>query len=411
MTAAVRRESVENLSHSSSVGMRPMDSPAFGFHFFVLKLVSFCNLNCSYCYMFNSLDQSYRDRPRYMSIEIAMRALRAIRRYLTQRSVHSTSITLHGGEPTLWPLDSFRALFGEIRSMREDGFAVELSMQTNLWRLPDWELFHLCREYGVSIGVSLDGPPEANDANRKDFSGRGSYNRIIKNVQSVLAHGFGDLLAGFLCVMQPRIEPKAYIEWLASLPVTRVDLLWPIGFNQANKPWNHCEEAHYAANPVYGEWLQSVFEEWWGLDRPELDIRLFADAVESKLGGSRRTDMMGAYSFASLVVNTDGAIEMTDYFRTAMHNGSRTGYSIVEHDLALIARDPRFSMLRQRAQRVPRSCRTCSHLHECRGGTLSGRLNAAGEVTSQHSVLCHDHKRFFDTVARYVDAERLMTSA
>jgi uncharacterized protein len=44
------------------------------FREFVLKVHSRCDLACDYCYMYEMADQSWRDRPRRMSIEIAHRA-------------------------------------------------------------------------------------------------------------------------------------------------------------------------------------------------------------------------------------------------------------------------------------------------------------------------------------------------
>jgi uncharacterized protein len=376
------------------------------FRIFILKLVSFCNLNCSYCYMFNSLDQSHAEKPRFMPPEIAVRSLRAIEVHLARSGRKSASITLHGGEPTLWPVDSFRTLFAEVERLRDRGLSLDLSMQTNLWQRPKAELLELCVRHRVGLGVSLDGPPRVNDANRTDFAGHGTYDRILQNVRWLIDAGFGELLLGFLCVMQPDIEPEDFLEWVASLPVTQVDLLWPIQYTAENPPWTD-DEVRYRQAPRYGRWLESLFEAWWLADRPEWNIQLFTRAVEAELGGRRTTDMLGAHSFSSVVVNTDGAIEMADYFRTARDGGSSTRYSILADEFDALARDKRFQKLHRAARTIPTTCRSCRHVQGCRGGTLSGRLNASGEVAGRRSVLCHDHLRFFDTVARHVEEQRL----
>jgi uncharacterized protein len=120
--------------------------------------------------------------------------------------------------------------------------------------------------------------------------------------------------------------------------------------------------------------------------------------------------MLGAHSFSSVVVNTDGAIEMADYFRTAVDGGSHTGYSIGNDEFDAMLCDKRFRKLQRAAEIVPKGCRSCDHAQVCRGGTLSGRLDSLGNVTAERSVLCHDHMRFFDVVARRV-AEELAPSA
>jgi len=381
------------------------DAVVAPFRIFILKLVGFCNLNCSYCYMFNSLDQSHVEKPRFMPPDIAVRSLHAIEVHLARSDLKSASITLHGGEPTLWPVDSFRIFLEEVERVRDRGISLDISLQTNLWQKPKVQLLELCAKHRVSLGVSLDGPRRINDANRTDFAGRGSYDGVLRNVRWLIDSGFGDLFRGFLCVMQPDVKPKDFLEWVASLPLTRVDLLWPIHYTASNPPWT--DMARYQRDPRYGRWLESLFEAWWDADRPEWDIDLFTRAVEAELGGQRATDMLGARSFSSVIVNTDGAIEMADYFRTARDGGAATGYSILEHDFDALARDERFRKLHRAARTIPRSCRSCRHVRTCEGGTLSGRLDASGQVSTSRSVLCPDHLRFFDAVARRVEEQRL----
>jgi uncharacterized protein len=182
-------------------------------------------------------------------------------------------------------------------------------------------------------------------------------------------------------------------------------LLWPIEFNVTHTPWPEGNALSYASDPRFGGWAARVFEAWWGLDRPELDIRLFTDALDSEVGGARSTDVLGAKSFGSVVVNTDGAIELADYFRTSKNGGCRTGYSVLQHDFDVVRRDVRIARARLAAETTPQACQSCRHVRACGGGALSGRLNSSGEVTAERSVLCHDHMRFFNAVANCVKKE------
>jgi uncharacterized protein len=387
---------------SARSGLSPGLADGTTFGVFILKLTGFCNLNCSYCYMFNSADRGFERKPKYMDRDVAAAALKRIGAHVAQSEPKAASITLHGGEPTLWPVESFQHLFDEIERLRDAGIACDVSMQTNMWQRPSRALLDLCRRHRVGLGISLDGPAAVNDRYRVDFANHGSYRKIIANVEALLADGYGDLIGGFLCVMQPEIAPAAFVEWVTGLPVRRVDILWPLEFNKVRPPWTE-SEASYAADPKYGGWAEAVFEAWWALDRPDIHIRMFDDAVEARLGGARATDMMGAQSFHSLVVNTDGGIELSDYFRTSVDGGCATGYSVLEDDLDAVGRDPRFSLLRRAAETPPARCRSCRHLAICGGGTLAGRLDGAGNVTAEPSVLCADHMRLFDIIALRVD--------
>jgi uncharacterized protein len=371
---------------------------------FIVKLTGFCNLDCTYCYMFNSLDRSFEHKPKQMDADVAAAAVRAVAEYQRARSGERATVVLHGGEPTLWPMKSFHRLFAELGRADPAGPGIEVTMQTNLWRRPPKALLSLLRQHGGSLGISLDGPREINDAYRVNFAGRGSYDRIIDNVHWLADEGFGDLIGGFLCVMQPAIEPNAFVDWVDSLPIPRVNLLWPLEHNQSSPPWREAGELAYAAHPRLGDWTAAVFEAWWRRDRPDIEIRLLQEAVEARLGGKRTNDLLGARCFDSAVVNTDGAIELADYFRTSKDGGSATGLSVLTHGFASLEDDPRFRRLKAAAETLPAKCRSCDHVRHCQGGTLSGRLDAEGEVTDKPSILCHDHLRFFGSVARHVDS-------
>jgi uncharacterized protein len=371
------------------------------FRNFILKLTGFCNLNCTYCYMFNSADRAFERKPQYMAPETARAALTEIAAHVRANGSRTASIVLHGGEPTLWPLASFRALFDDIAALRDEGLTLNVTLQTNLWQMPRPGLLALLREHRVLLGISLDGPERQNDAFRVDFRGKGSYGKILRNLHRLLDAGYGDVVGGFLCVMQPTIPPLEFLDWIAGLPATRIDLIWPLHYNQQTPPWN--DEAAYALEPRYGTWLAELFEYWWTLDRTDLLIRIFQDAIEARLGGLRATDILGARCFDALVINTDGGIEMSDYFRTSRDGATETGYGVPGDTLDKVAADPRLNAMRAAAERLPQRCTACAHKRHCGGGTLAGRLDADGAVTAEPSVLCHDHLYFFDSVARVVD--------
>ena len=379
------------------------------FQTYILKLTGFCNLDCTYCYMFNSADRSFERKPRDMAPETAIAALRAIAREARRAGTAQVAIVLHGGEPTLWPLASFTAFFDELARLRAEGLSLDCGLQTNLLKLPRPDLLDQFRQHGVSLGVSLDGPREVNDAARVDFAGRGSYRRILRNVTELIGRGYGDLIGGFLCVADPRTPPAEFLDWVIGLPITRVDLLWPLHFNADHPPWSEGggadgAEAGYRRHPAYGDWLAELFEAWWRLDRPEVEIRLFQNAVQHHVAPLGVNDDMGALSFSSLVINTDGAVELADYFRTSADGVNDTGYSVLTDALEAVAADGRIAAMRTAADAPPVRCRTCPHIAICQGGTLSGRLDGTGRILPQPSVMCHDHMRFFDVVARRVQA-------
>src|ERR1700687_1317032 len=117
----------------------------------ILKLAAPCNLNCSYCYVYNHEDRTYRDRPRYVSDRVFDATLTAINRYCEKRRPHSMSITFHGGEPTLVGTarcDQLAARAADVLGRHLNSLAI----QTN-GTLIDDDWVEVFRTHNVSVGV------------------------------------------------------------------------------------------------------------------------------------------------------------------------------------------------------------------------------------------------------------------
>jgi len=88
-----------------------------------------------------------------MSVAVARAALS-----LAAASGQPFHVQLAGGEPTLEP-----ALIEAVgRMVRQAGWPATLAIQTNGTRI-DAALIELCRRYDISIGMSIDGPPEVQE--------------------------------------------------------------------------------------------------------------------------------------------------------------------------------------------------------------------------------------------------------
>ena len=66
----------------------------------LLKVASRCNLDCSYCYVYNMGDESWRAMPKRMTPDTQERVAAQLGRlFVAQR--HPFAVVLHGGEPLL----------------------------------------------------------------------------------------------------------------------------------------------------------------------------------------------------------------------------------------------------------------------------------------------------------------------
>ena len=367
----------------------------------VLKLTAVCNLDCTYCYMFNLNDRVHTRLPPFLSVEAAHGTLDRIFEHL--KAAHQTDfdLTLHGGEPTMWPLKSFAALLERVDEIRRRGIKLRVSIQTNAYRV-DPALISLLAEHKVSMGISLDGPAVLNDKYRTDHAGRGSYDRVMLTVSALIDAGYKDLIGGFLAVVQPTMDPATFLAWIGELPLRRVDVLWPIEFHHGNPPWGLMDRGAYARSPVYGHWFARLFDLWWERDQPDIYIRHFFQIIERMIGSRVHSDAIVNDELPMFVVNTDGGIEYPDYFRAYTDGGSRTRFNVLKNALSEIVYDPGFAYCLSLGDHLPAECRSCRVVDLCGGGFLPGRMVPGEWPPSRKSVLCVDQLYFFSHVQRVV---------
>jgi uncharacterized protein len=154
----------------------------------VLEAAQACNLRCSYCYAGGG---SYGGAARLMDPALARRAAR----HLVEASGDRERVTLvlFGGEPLL-NLPAIEAAVLEAEAAAaQHGKQLTVSLTTNGTRFTPQVLAFL-REHPVSLSVSIDGPPDLHDANRR-FAGSvsngtgsgGTYDAILAGLETLRA--------------------------------------------------------------------------------------------------------------------------------------------------------------------------------------------------------------------------------
>jgi sulfatase maturation enzyme AslB (radical SAM superfamily) len=117
----------------------------------LLKVASRCNLNCTYCYVYNMGDDGWRSQPKRMS-EAVQAAVVDRLGDLARRQGRPFSVVLHGGEPLLMGALRLERLLTNLRAVlpAECG----LHLQTNGVLLDDTVL-EICASH--SVGISIKG--------------------------------------------------------------------------------------------------------------------------------------------------------------------------------------------------------------------------------------------------------------
>ncbi|MGE5337364.1 MAG: radical SAM protein, partial [Gemmatimonadota bacterium] len=162
----------------------PIDPAEIPLGTMVLEAAQACNLRCTYCYAGGG---SYGGAARLMSPALARRAAR----FLVESSGDRDTVTLvlFGGEPLLnLPALEAAVLEGE-SAARASGKKFVVSLTTNGTRFTP-EVLDFLREHPISLSISIDGPPDLHDANRRyaGAKGAGTYADIVAGLQQLRAN-------------------------------------------------------------------------------------------------------------------------------------------------------------------------------------------------------------------------------
>ncbi len=190
--------------------------------FVVAKVTSRCNLSCAYCYD----DAPARE-------DMALPTFRQLVSEVIRSSRHSRlRFVMHGGEASLM---SGEWLAGAVQHVRTEarvfGKAAHIGLQSNLVGL-DEEKLSLLKRLGVSLGVSLDGPPDLPGAMRPLAA------RAIEHY--ALARSLG-LRVGIIVTVNGGnwSEFRRIMHWLRAdlgAIACKVNTVTPVG-RGANLPW------------------------------------------------------------------------------------------------------------------------------------------------------------------------------
>jgi uncharacterized protein len=368
-----------------TAGWRPIP-----FREFVVKVHSRCDLACDYCYMYEAADQSWRGRPRRMSMETALSAAMRVGEHVRAHEIPNVALIMHGGEPLLAGRDLIAELTRATRAAVGAEVQVDVRVQTNGVGLDDSYL-RLFDEHGIRIGVSLDGGAESHDRHRRFGSGRGSYAAVTAGLDRLTRPGFRHLFSGLLCTIDLRNDPVETYKALAEFDPPKIDFLLPHG-TWASPPPGRMPGA---PETPYADWLIEIFDHWHSA--PSIGVRQFEDIIHLLLGGDSSNEMLGLAPTRIAVIETDGAIELADNLKVAYHGAGATGLNVATDPLDDALLLPGVVARQLGPRSLATQCRAC-HVHRVCGAGLYAHRYRPGTGFYNPSVYCPDLMKLIDHI-------------
>ncbi|MFE3659685.1 FxsB family cyclophane-forming radical SAM/SPASM peptide maturase [Streptomyces sp. NPDC059165] len=350
------------------------------FRTFILKVANRCNIDCDYCFVFNSKDQAARRLPARMDLAVAQAAARRIGEHASAHRLRAIHVVLHGGEPLLVGVGHMAGLLQAVRDSVPAGTRVLFELQTNGTLLSDAWL-DLFERYEVAVGVSLDGPPRANDRHRLTHAGRSSAASAVRGIE--LLRSRPHLFAGLLAVVDLANDPVEVHDYLAAFEPPVIDFGLPHA--------THDDPPHRSdpSVPEYGLWMSRVYDAW--LARPEYrhSVRMLEDIVALSSGVRGSVETLGLAPPTSIVIESDGSIEAVDTLRSVEEGATWLGLDVLRHSLDEALSHPKLLHRQHGKDALAEKCRACPIVDVCGGGYLPHRFSEAQGYRNP-SVYCAD---------------------
>ena len=346
---------------------------------FVLKLASRCNIQCTYCYWFE--DPLVLKSPKFLSDANLELFLKKLEKHIHRYSLDKVSIAFHGGEPTLYPLTKFQQLCQQLRDIENQSQCkVQLSMQSNALLIND-DWIKVIKQYGIRLGVSLDGSKLVHDQYRIDARGRGTFKRTTDQIE-YLKHNAIDVY--LLSVASPEVSAREQMAlFVDHLNIKDFDILIP---------HQHHDNAHSHEQTSISDYYVELFDLY--LDRYldlGVNIRLLDGIMCQLVGGKSSIQGYGFISTVTLL--TDGHLEATDDLRM-IKNLPVSKIHITSHQLQQVTEDPLWQSVYSSSINLAPKCEQCEFKFTCGAGPMVTRWSNTNQFNNP-SVFCEDFISLF----------------
>lgn len=363
----------------------------------LIKVSSVCNLNCSYCYVYNGEDLSFKEQPKVMSKETIEKILEALNLQSSKQS-QGFAIVLHGGEPLMLGLEKMEYLLTSFRKVFIDDNKYPIAIQSN-GLLINNEYINLFLKTKTTISISLDGMKNINDIARLDFKNRSSFQQVLNTITSLKKHE--NLLTGTLSVIHPNTSPEEIYNFFKSINIGSANFLLQDGnYNKLPAGKTSFETVEY------GTWIKKLIEIYLSDESPTFEIPFIDDLIKVSLGGVSNKEGIGVNNYSILIIETNGEIRKNDTLRSSFNGADflTNRPNIRNTKIDTILNSNEFIECCNLQTSVSQECLECKYVSICGGGMPLYRWSSDNKYNNP-SIYCNDHKYYIKFIQEVLQNE------
>ncbi len=359
-------------------------NPSREFQVFAKPVGALCNLGCVYCYYLEKEHIYGAGAPLRMSDEV-------LEEYIIRQIEATTDPVIHfawhGGEPTLFGLNSFHKIVQFQQKHKPAGKEIINGIQTNGTLLNEaWCEFFAAEQFVV--GISMDGPEEMHNRYRLTKDQRAAFEQTMRGY---------DLLQQFrvpteiLCVVNDYNvqQPLTVYRFFKQLNAGYITFL-PLVERQPRTETGVTPETVPA--DAFGDFLCTIFDEWVNEDIGRVKIQIIEEATRTAFNQEHTLCIFKQRCGGVPVVEHNGDFYSCDHYVDQDHLLG----NIMDRSLAELLDSPEQKAFGQaKLDTLPQYCRGCEVLDMCNGECPKNRFIRTPDGESGLNYLCEGYRKFF----------------
>ena len=341
-------------------------------NFIILPSMS-CQAACKYCFGPN--------KGRCMDNSMIDKIIDYIEKITDETDQNMIKITFHGGEPLTAGYEKLE-YFIEGLVNRFSSARLRFSMQSNLWLLTD-QYCELFSKHHFSLGTSLDGPRQINDAQRGD----GYFNKTMNGIRLAQSYDLPvSVIATFTNLSIKRWQEVFDFFMDEKLPFVIHSVVQSI----------HSENGFEMTADELDNFMNDAFEYY--LDHSHLinvpTFNALCKGAVSKLGQvCTFTNCLGSF----LAIDPDGGIYSCQRF--AGNPQYQLGSIFDAPSLNELFQSSMAKRMIEREREISNLCGDCAHYEYCQGGCVYSAI-VEHEVISK--PFCEAYQHIFSNINNHL---------
>ncbi|WP_309917627.1 radical SAM protein [Arcicella sp. BE51] len=351
----------------------------------IMRVASRCNLNCTYCYMYNVGDESFKSQPKFMSIDTVDKVIEQVGLHCETNDLKTFEFIFHGGEPMLISKEFYKYFVAQAKEKLPIQTKLFFAIQTNGILLSE-EWCKVFSELKIEIGISIDGYEESHDKYRINHSGNGSFHSVMQGFKVASESAYLHKIPGVLSVINIQSDAEKFFYFLKEYKVQLIDFLLP-DCSYEKLPLGYADGIN--DRTLYADWLIILFDLWFSDNTNGPQIIFFEQLVKIIIGIDEGFEYIGNRKAEFLTIETDGSIEVTGSFKVCGDGFTKKGYNIHTHTLEESLEDDLAQRYINGHDNLCSKCQACPIVEVCGGGFVAHRYSKHNGFDNP-SVYCLD---------------------